>query len=383
MSFTNSLFLVLALVVVLGSIYRFVQGRIEGEAPVDAFISGLEAMLAKDWKQAAHFLRLAVECDSDHIRAYEKLGQVYRELGETARAMKIHRELTIRGGLSSKDRSRVYLELSRDLRSLGLLDEAMASAKRAVKADRNHLAALLAKLELHEVQDQWDDALEVLKRVESVSDCDQKMRRGLILVEQARVKALEGSGRAGRILAKDALKLNPSCAAAFIMIGDSYMEEGRVDEAIQNWEKVPFETPGHAALVFERLESVFFEHGRFGEMEAFYQRVIHSQSSSPDAYQALAGFYERKGEYEQAISVLEDGLEKTDGSLYLARMMVRILGRSGQTGKLCSFTVELAEHLMERASLWTCRSCDHESADYHFRCPSCRTWGGLEKAHDC
>jgi lipopolysaccharide assembly protein B len=383
MTFTNLLFLLLAVALVIGVAYRFINRRLEGETPIDAFISGLEAMLSKDWKQAAHFLRMAVESDSDNIRAYEKLGQVYRELGETGRAMKIHRELTIRGGLTAHDRSRVYLELSRDLRFLGQLDEAVTTVNRAVKADRRHLAALLAKLELHEIQDQWSEALETLKRIESLSDCDQKLRRSLILVEQARQKVASGSGRAGLILSKDALKLHPGCAAAYLLMGDSYLEEGRIDEAISNWEKVPFETPGHAALVFERLEGVFFEHGRFGEMEAFYQRVITSQPADPEAYRALAGFYERKGEYDRAILVLEEGLEKTDGSMLLARMMVRILGRSGETGRLCSFTVELADHLMEMAAKWRCHSCGHETGDYDFRCPKCRMWDSLEKAHNC
>jgi len=372
------LILLAALLVVLVLAWRWVKKRETGEGG-DPFVDGLEAMVRRDWREAARCFKRAAEQDSDNIRAYEQLGRVHRELGDLQRAVKIHSDLTVREGLSGVDRSRIHLELAKDLRKMGRLREAQEAAEKAVQADRRNVAALVARLELFEAQEQWDEALETLKRIESVSGREQNLRRAQILVEQARRKMEEGQGRPGRILVKEALKLNPASAAAYILMGDSYLGEDRVDEAIQYWEKLPFECPERADLVFDRLERVYFEHGRFEEMEKFYSRVIQSRPERPEAYLALSGFYERKGEYHQAIGVIEEGLVKAPTSLALGRMLIRLLARSGQQQRMVDYTVQLAERLLKKARIWRCRACGHELEDYHFRCPSCHAWETLER----
>jgi lipopolysaccharide assembly protein B len=378
----NFLLLLLAILLLLGIGYRLVSRRLEKGSGVDPFVAGLEAMLRRDWKQALLHLRAAVERDSDHLGAYLKLGRVHRELGDLNRAVKIHRGLTARGGLSDAERAAVQLELAMDYRLQGRLEEALEAATKAVAADKRQVDALLARLELLEIRERWDEALDTLKRIEALTQSDQKQRRSLILVEQARQKIAAGSGRPGRILIKEALKLNAACASAYLLMGDSYEEEGRIDEAIAYWEKLPFEAPEHAALVFERLERVYFEGGRFGEMERFYTRLIEARPENPDAYLALAGFYERKGETREAVRIIDRGLEKNRDSLALSRMLIRQLARAGATERLCSFTVGLADRLIARSRRWRCRSCAHTVEQHSFRCPACHGWETLERVGD-
>jgi lipopolysaccharide assembly protein B len=378
---TDILILLAALLAALVIAYRWVRRREAGEGG-DPFVDGLEAMVRRDWREAARCFKRAAEQDSDNIRAYEQLGRVHRELGDLQRAVKIHTDLTVREGLSGVDRSRIHLELTKDLRKMGRIREAQEASERSVQADRRNVAALVVRLELFEIQEQWDEALETLKRIETVSGREQNLRRAQILVEQARKKMDEGQGRPGRVIIKDALKLNPAYAAAYILMGDSYLREDRIEEAIQYWEKVPFEAPARASLVFDRLERVYFEHGRFGEMEKFYTRVIESRPDNPDAYLALAGFYERKGEYPEAIRVLENGLEKVPGNLGLARLLIRLFSRAGQNQRLVDFTVQLADRLMKKARIYRCRACGLELEDFHFRCPSCHGWDTLERPRE-
>jgi lipopolysaccharide biosynthesis regulator YciM len=375
---TDTLILLAALLVVLILAYRWVRRRETGEGG-DPFVDGLEAMVRRDWREAARCFKRAVEQDSDNLRAYEQLGRVYRELGDLPRAVKIHSDLTVREGLSGVDRSRIHLELAKDLRKMGRLREAQEASEKSVQADRRNVAALVVRLELFELQEQWDEALETLKRIESVSGREQGLRRSQILVEQARRRMADGQGRPGRVLVKEALKINPASAAAYILMGDSYLAENRVEEAIQYWEKLPFEAPDRADLVFDRLERVYFDTGRFDEMEKFYQRVIMSRPENPDAYQALAGFYERKGDYQRAIAVLETGLEKNKGSLALSRLLIRLFSRAGEDRRLMDFTTELADRLLRKARLYRCRACGHELEDFHFRCPDCHAWDTLER----
>jgi lipopolysaccharide assembly protein B len=374
-----ALFCVLAILVIL----YYVVSRSKPQTDHDHLIDGLEAMLESDWKKAAHHLRLAVELDSDNIRAYEQLGCVYRELGEYKRAFRIHRDLTVRSGLPANRKARIFMELARSLRQLGKIEEALEASEKAASADRKNIEAQVVRLELLECKSDWDGALAQLKRIETSSQRDQNHRRSLILVEQAKELITAGNGRQGRIQIKEALKKNSACAPAYLLMGDSYLKEDRNEEAIKYWEQLPFEAPGHGYLVFERLEKLYFECNCFSEMEKFYRRVIDQGLNTPEAYLALAGFYERKGELDRAMSLIEQGMEKTNNDLNLARFKVKLLARTGDHGKLSAFAQELANSTIEKSSGFTCTHCGTEYSEYEFRCKKCCNWESLERTCLC
>lgn len=328
-------------------LYRLYEAR-GGRPSQDYYVDGLDAMVRKEYREAAQCFRQAVETDSDNVAAYEKLGTVYRELGDLRRAAKIHRELTVRSGLAPDQSARIQLSLCEDLFRLGRPDEARQAAERAAQVDRRNIAAQLKLMEIHEAAGRYEEAMAALKRVEALGQQDLKETRARIKVGLARIQIEAGKGRAGRVMLKEALKDHPRCFPAMLLIGDSYRLENRIDEAIQSWERVPFEVPEEGWQVFERIEKVFFESGRFGDVEALYRRVIQKSPENPDAWVALAQFYERKGELEQAVALCREGLEKTGRSIDVARMMVRLLGRRGDSRELIAFTTQLVERLMEK-----------------------------------
>ncbi len=336
----------LLIIIVLVVVYNLLDRRLDKPSR-DYYVDGLDAMVRKDFRQAAHAFRRAVEADSDNVLAYEKLGHVYRELGDLQRAAKIHRELTVRGGISPEDRARILLSLSDDLIRMGREDEARQAAEKAALEDKRNINSFITLLGLHERAGRWEDALAALKKAESLGGQPLKERRARITVELARAQIAAGKGRQGRVMLKDALKEDPCCVPAMVLMGDSYKDEGRDEEAIRYWERVPFEVPASAWQVFDRIESLYFEKGRFGDVEALYQRVIHSNPENPDAWVALAQFHERKGELEQAISMCHEGLQKTGESIDVARMLIRLLGRKGDSRELISFTSRLVDRLME------------------------------------
>ena len=329
-------------------LYRMYEAR-GGRPSQDYYVDGLDAMVRKDFREAAQCFRQAVEADSDHVPAYEKLGNVYRELGDIRRAAKIHRELTVRSGLAPDQLARIQLSLCDDLTRLGRPEEARQAVERAAQADRRNIAVQLRLMEIHEAAGRPEEAMAALKRVEALGHQDLKETRARIKVALARVQIAAGKGRAGRVLLKEALKDHPRCFAAMLLIGDSYQLENRIDEALQSWERVPFEVPEEGWQVFERIEKVYFESGRFGDVESLYRRVIQKSPENPDAWVALAQFYERKGELDQAVTLCRDGLEKTGRSIDVARMMIRLLGRKGDSRELIVFTSQLVERLMEGA----------------------------------
>ncbi|MCA9783023.1 MAG: tetratricopeptide repeat protein [Candidatus Cloacimonetes bacterium] len=327
-------------------LYRMFENR-SSRPSHDHYVDGLDAMVRKDYREAAQCFRQAVEADSDHVLAYEKLGNVYRELGDIRRAAKIHRDLTVRAGLAPDQLARIQLSLCDDLLLLDRPEEARQAAEKAAQADRRNITVQLRLLELNESAGRLEEAMAALKRVETLGQQDLKETRARLKVGLALLQIQTNKGRAGRVLLKEALKDHPRCFKAMLLIGDSYQIEGRIEDALQAWERIPFEVPEEGWQVFERIEKVYFENGRFGDVESLYRRVIQKSPENPDAWVALAQFYERKGELEQAVTLCREGLEKTGRSIDVARMMIRLLGRKGDSRELIVFTSQLVERLME------------------------------------
>ncbi|MCB1047345.1 MAG: tetratricopeptide repeat protein, partial [Calditrichaeota bacterium] len=213
-------------------LYRMFENR-SSRPSHDHYVDGLDAMVRKDYREAAQCFRQAVEADSDHVLAYEKLGNVYRELGDIRRAAKIHRDLTVRAGLAPDQLARIQLSLCDDLLLLDRPEEARQAAEKAAQADRRNITVQLRLLELNESAGRLEEAMAALKRVETLGQQDLKETRARLKVGLALLQIQTNKGRAGRVLLKEALKDHPRCFKAMLLIGDSYQIEGRIEDALQ------------------------------------------------------------------------------------------------------------------------------------------------------
>ncbi len=371
---TLAAFVAIAVIVLLVALKRKKRNNAEEE-----FTSGLEAMLVRDWRTAATHLQRVVQQDSEQVRAYIKLGQVYRELGEIQRALKIHRELTVRGGLQAETMARIHCEYARDLILAGQPEPALKAVDKALESNRRSAEAFKLRLKLLEQLGRWDAAHECARRLEAVTSKDLSQRRALILVESAREVAASGKGRAARVKCKDAIKLYSACAPAYLLIGDTYEQEGRIDEAIVFWTKLPFAAPRYASLVFDRLERVLFEQGRFGEIESFYRKVIDSNPQNSDGYLRMAGFQERKGNFDEAFKVLDLGREQVEADMDLVRMQIRLLAKRKNFNELSRCALEFTERMFHRHQQYKCETCGALAAEAPFRCPTCGSWESYQR----
>ena len=69
----------------------------------DLYYEALDLLLNGKLKEAYATLLSLIKSDTSNVKAYLKLGQVLREIGNPERALKIHRSLLIRKDLSTYD----------------------------------------------------------------------------------------------------------------------------------------------------------------------------------------------------------------------------------------------------------------------------------------
>jgi len=103
---------------------------------------------------------------------------------------------------------------------------------------------------------------------------------------------------------KQALKEDTHCAAALQLMGDLAYEDSDHETALFYWQKLIFAVAAESPELHERLEKVYFDLGRFGDIEKVYAQILDKRPHDMQTLLALARIAMKKGEFEEAERLL-------------------------------------------------------------------------------
>jgi lipopolysaccharide biosynthesis regulator YciM len=300
--------------------------REERDSPHTAYTRGLSALIAGDRRRALVSLREAVQHDSENLDAYIRLGDLLREAGDPAKALAIHRDLTVRPRLTDEDRVRILESLTRDYLAAGRYEEAGQSAERLRRVQRNHPFAHRALQTVAEALEDWPRAIQAVEEQGRLAGGDDKPRRAKYLGWVGARLIAAGDTENGRKRFEEAIKLDPHCLPAHLHLGDLFLRAGEREKAVSEWRALAFQSPENAAAVFERIERTYFDMGQFGEVVRFYRELLHktSREASVPGLLALAEIHRRKGELDQAEGFVRDALDIDPESVHAHRHLVKL-----------------------------------------------------------
>ena len=367
-------FLLFLLVVVIGAVvvFLYLQRRERRKSTIQSpYTEALHALLIGDQPRALQKFRQTVQGDTSNIDAYIRLGDLHVEMSEHARALKIHRMLTLRVDLTKAQRIEVYRALARDYTEMKDFPRALESLDQIIQLSKQDVEALKAKQALLEKQKNWAVAFETAKKLQSVDGAISYRRLAILKVQEALALAEKGKEREGRLRLREAVKLDGTCPAPFLYWGNSYIREGRIEDAVNTWKKLLDRDPAHSYLVFERLADNLFELGRFGDIEQLYREVLRNHPQNVHAYVALSKFLDKRGDQAESIAVLEDGLDKNPESLWLRRRLIRIYGELGNLDRLRTLSRDTLSRVMKEAYEFTCTECGFVTREALWHCPKC------------
>ena len=289
----------------------------------------LECLLRGETDAAFTKLRKLVREDTENVRAYLKLGDIFRERSQTDQAIKIHQALTFRRRLSAALKMEIYTSLARDYSASGRYDRAEEHANRILKLDRKNRWALEYLIDICEKQKQWDKASKYLRRLEKVTREKMPGKHAYYILMQGRDREEDGLLQEAKGLYKKATSADESFADAYLYLGNLAENEGNLDEAVEQWKTFSDKSAGAGKQIYSRLEKALFELGRFGEMEEFYRGLSEKDSSNMDAFSGLINVLAAKGEFDQAITILDDLTSRNGQSvrIRLARLKLELRKR--------------------------------------------------------
>lgn len=299
------------LVIVLGVffilIFIAVAGRSlfvpkqEATTQVDPlYVQALEAIARSEDRLAIRFLRASIESNPSSVLPYLLLGDLLRKKGDLERALKIHKELSVRPNLDKKVKLMVLRSLAQDQIQLGHFSDAIVGCKEMLDIESKDRPALELLLSAYEGNRIWDEAVEVAGRLAKFFPDDGKVFMARYLSLVAREELADDMDGAKKKF-KRALGYDPSCQSAQLYLGDIYFDERNYEKAIELWTSLLKHNPEAIRDLSPRLERAYFEGGHFGKMTEVYEDLSHDLPSNPHVLLGLSRMYQRRGELDAAL----------------------------------------------------------------------------------
>jgi len=366
----------LVLVVIAGLIIRLSRRRIHPKEGVH-YIAGLNALIEGDYSAAFMHLRKAVREDPDNLDAYIKLGDILRETGKVENAIRVHKSIKAHQDLRPVQKKALLRSLVLDYLKAGRYNQGLKAVEELLDVDSRDLWSRQMKLDLLERKADWPAASQAFKDLMTLQGRKKKDYRdqlALYKVEEARDLFEKGQERSGRIKLREALKISANCTPAYLLLGDSYVREGRNGDALNIWKQFIERLPHQSNLVIERLRNVLFEMGTFSNIETILQDILARSPGNAEIMLALAQIYESKGDGARAVGLVEEILEK-DPSFEKARLyLMKLYASEGKVEKSLEQVSAYVEEKLAWKPHFTCASCGYESDDPIWHCPNCGRW---------
>jgi len=341
-----------------------------------AYLEALNELIAGNTQQAMVLFKEAVHFDTNNIDAYVKLGMMYRLQENPAQALKIHKELTIRSGLSNALLLEIYRNIVIDLIDLKNFDEALVYCEKLLALDPMNQWALEVQPKIYEYNKDFKNSFKYLK---ANAEKNQNVDHQLALYKISHGKKLidRGEFHDARILFKEAIKLDRSYPPAYLYLGDAYAREERQEDAVKVWREFAETVPRKSYLVFDYLDAAYYESGNYSAMEVFYTKIIEKDPDNDRALLNLGEIYFKKGDKEKALDMTERSLKINPRTPDGLKNLIMYLNNVDDIQVIKEKTISLAEMVPDSAA-YRCTFCGYTTPDILIQCPSCERWDAFE-----
>lgn len=336
------------------------------------YIEGLQALLNGQEELAFSRFRDVIAEDSENIDAYIRIGNILRKYGKADKALQVHKDLTLRHGLSGNDKKMILQAMAEDF--IGLKDtESAASALRELLAGDGHNRWAAEKLlEVYSQIEDWEGAYEVKEILLRLNG--SKSKTGLAIYKFLQGVRLfdDREFHKSRLLFKEAINLDSTCTPAYVYIGDSYLAENRLDDAAAIWRRMTKTIPNESHHVLGRLKKVLFDLGYFGEIETVCNEILLASPKNIDARLTLADYFFKKGEYGEAAEHLGITIDEHPDSFLPVLELAKVYLVTGEKKKISELLHKLEGQRDAIENQYHCSRCGHKVKTKKWLCPSCK-----------
>lgn len=337
----------------------------------------VNAKALKRFEEAIGLFQKILLLDPNHVTTLLRLGNVYRLQGHVSEAIRLHRKARN----VEEGNMEVLLSLAKDLEQAKRLDEAIPLLQEIQRLEGDNLAVLIRLRELYVELGRWDEAHTVQEKILQGSLNAEELKAEQAWLEGIKYelgRQLLGQGQRDRARRyfRGAIKLNRNFIPAYIGLGEISMDEGRLKDAGELWEKA-FEMTA-SILLLHRLEDLYLEMGQPAKIIRLFQEAIRRDPANPVLRFYLGKLYYRLEMVDEAFEVLtalDPGDEKMPD---LHKLLGNLYLRKGNTEAAVN-EFKKALSLRKRVMVpYDCPLCDYHTPQWSGRCPRCGRWNSFE-----
>jgi lipopolysaccharide biosynthesis regulator YciM len=301
------------------------------------------------------------------------LGSLFRRRGEVERAIRIHQNIISKPDLDNGQRTRALLELGEDYMRAGLFDRAENLFNELIERESHAPSALKHLLDIYQQEKDWEKALQMAERLESVTD--EKM--GLVMAhfccEMAELDLKAEKPAAARKHLRQARRHFPESIRARFILARIARQQEMFGESLEVYEEI-------ADMDKEYIHRILQPYLECAEKADEFPRALKHLEKWAQQYDGVSLLLA-----QTSIIRADQGVEKA--TLYLAealtlRPSVRGLdhlielklegGPETESGD--EILRAVAQKLLARQPSYQCTHCGYAGHSHHWQCPSCKNW---------
>jgi lipopolysaccharide biosynthesis regulator YciM len=396
---TKSAFFLISLALGSGTVFiayllrdvkRFLSGlRVQREQKKklriqELYTKGLNSLLAKRNPEAASFFTKVLAIDPNHVDTLLRLGISHLREKNPQDAILLHQK-----ALSlDNDNQEVMFSLAADYEEAKRYDEALKIYQEILKRDSSNLTSLMKTRDLYQRLGQWENLYEAQRRLLasplSLSEQEVEHRRLVgFKYEYGRSLLEAGDMERAKKIFRGVIKLDKDFIPAYLGLGEVYLEEDKVKDAAELWEKAYKMTS--SVLLLHRLEDLYLKRGEPGKAIEIYSQAVSWKPQAIHLKFFLGKLYYRLEMIDEAFDILSSvdwgdkeipDLHKLLGNIYLRR---------GSLGLAASEFKKALGFKKQIIIPYLCSSCDYRSTQWSGRCPNCGKWNtfGVNLEKNC
>lgn len=381
-SFNYRMIIIIALIAALAvlGLLLLLQRKRGRRSNRNYYIDALHALIEGRRDDALKLLLKAVRMGESSTDAYLQLGNLLREKGQNDRALQLHKSLMVRRDLSEEEEKAVTVAIADDFDALGKTERAIQSLEQLSRR-RKDPEVMLSLHRLHHRSGDYEKALASLKDVGKINRSYDGAKRASYLTSVADRLIRDGqSSEANRYLDR-ARREDRNSVPALYLSGMQAMKEGDLDAAASNLERLLEVDIGYFTEVLPHLKKALFESGRFQDLERLLTGLMRQHPGKTELITELASFYEKKGELDEAVRILEEEKELLSGDPIAASRLASLYLQRSET-ESARRTLEVLDLESRNKIIYYCRVCGDVSPAPLSYCSGCSNFDSYTKDHE-
>ena len=342
----------------------------ESRALPRSYFQGLNFLLNEQPDRAIESFVDAVKIDPQTVELHFALGSLFRRRGETERAIRMHQNLVERDDLPQDLKLQALSELGQDYLKAGLLDRAEEVFNKLrdsamVKDAKQNL------LEIYQLEKDWNKAIAIAGELPDIATQKEiaEYYCELATAEMIRSRPDEASA-----YLQTALERNRKCVRASLLQGDIALQQDKLEEAVECWQRIEQQDPTFLALVAQRLLEAFRKLERRDEGLQLLRGYLDHYPSLDLLDVVFQLVLESEGA-EVAYGLIRDELKRNPTLLGFDKLIdARLLLASPETRPDLDLAKSIVQGYTRRLARYRCDNCGFKARQFYWRCPACGGW---------